>query len=101
MSRLRSGKKAGAALRTAVLAYMSHQIDVGAMDGPIRSSSCQSVGAGGGTRLVFHCRVIASAQMVAYPFDGVVETRSGVVTFCQRVAPPVPSMNVPVSPRCR
>jgi hypothetical protein len=99
-ARLKAGEKAGAALRTAVLAYMTHQINLGAMDGPIRSSSCRPVGAGGGARLVFHCDVTASAQTVTYPFDGVVQTGSGVVTYCQRVAPPVPSMNVPVSARC-
>ena len=70
-------RSAGAALRTAVLAYMTHQINVGAMDGPIRSSSCRPAGAGGGGRLVFHCDVTASAQMVTYPFDGVVQTGSG------------------------
>lgn len=99
-AKLKAGETAGTALRTAVLAYMTHQINVGAMDGPIRSSSCRPVGAGGGTRLVFHCGVTASAQRVTYPFDGVVQTSAGVVTYCQRVEPPVPSMNVPVSSRC-
>ena len=98
-ARLKAGEHAPAALRSAVLAYMSHQINLGAMDGPIKSSSCRPVGAGG-ARLVFHCDVTASAQTVTYPFDGVVQTTSGVVTYCQRVAPPVPSMNVPVSKRC-
>jgi len=79
---------------------MTHQISVGSMDGPIRRSSCRPAAGGTSGRLVFHCDVTASAQLVTYPFDGVVQPSAGVITYCQRVAPPIPSMNVPVSKRC-
>ncbi len=78
---------------------MTHQINIGSMDGPIRSASCARAG-GSSTRTVFHCHVTASAQLVTYPFDGVVQPALRKVTYCQRVAPPIPSMNVPVSKRC-
>lgn len=96
---LKAGQSAADAIRSAVVAYMSHQINIGSMDGPIRSSSCVPAG-GTPTRLAFRCRVTASAQMVTYPFDGVVQPGSHRVTYCQRVTPPIPSMNVPVSRRC-
>jgi hypothetical protein len=96
---LKAGESPARAVRAAVVAYMNHQINTGAMDGPIRSASCRAAGGASG-RLVFHCKVTASAQMVTYPFDGVVQPASRKVTYCQRVAPPIPSMNVPVSKRC-
>jgi hypothetical protein len=96
---LGSSQSAAAGIHAAVVGYMTHEINVGSMDGPIRSSSCVRTG-GPSSRQVFHCQVTASAQQVTYPFDGVVEPASGVITYCQRVAPPVPSMNVPVSRRC-
>ncbi|HET9094366.1 MAG TPA: hypothetical protein VFN36_04705 [Solirubrobacteraceae bacterium] len=99
-ARLKPGEAAAAGLRAAVVGYMSRQINTGSMDGPIERSSCRAAAGSGGARLVFRCRVTASAQMVTYPFDGVVQTRSGVITYCQRVTPPVPSLNVPVSRRC-
>jgi hypothetical protein len=79
---------------------MSLQIDHGAMDGPIRSASCHVVTGAGGTRArrVLRCDVTASD--ITYPFDGVVEPAAGTATYCQRVAPPVPSMDIPVSRRC-
>ncbi len=97
--KLGSSQSPAAGLHAAVVAYMTHQINIGSMDGPIRSSSCARAG-GTSSRQVFRCQVTASAQHVTYPFDGVVEPASRLVTYCQRVAPPVPSMNVPVSPRC-
>ena len=97
--RLASGQSPVAGIHAAVVAYMAHQINIGSMDGPIRSSGCVRAGGTSG-RQVFRCQVTASAQRVTYPFDGVVEPTSRLITFCQRVAPPVPSMNVPVSSRC-
>jgi hypothetical protein len=96
---LKASESSAHAIHAAVVAYMTHQIDVGAMDGPIRSATCTRAG-GTAARVVFHCRVAASAQLVTYPFDGVVQPALRTVTFCQRVAPPIPSMNVPVSTRC-
>jgi hypothetical protein len=99
-AKLKTGASPTVSLRTAVVGYMTHQISVGAMDGPIKRSSCRAVAGGTSGRLLFHCDITASAQMVTYPFDGVVQPSSGVITYCQRVAPPIPSMNVPVSKRC-
>jgi hypothetical protein len=100
LARLRAGESPAAGLHAAVVAYMTHQINLGTMDGPIRHSSCRAAPGGTPQRLVFHCAVTASAQRVTYPFDGVVAPATGVITYCQRVEPPVPSMNVPVSRRC-
>ena len=99
VARLKRGESPARAIRAAVVAYMNHQINLGSMDGPIRSSSCHAAGGTSG-RLLFRCAVTASAQLVTYPFDGVVQPALGRVTYCQRVTPPVPSMNVPVSRRC-
>jgi hypothetical protein len=99
-AKLAAGQPAAAGLRAAVLAYMTHQINIGSMDGPIKRSSCTPAAGGTSGRLVFNCAVTASVQMVTYPFDGVVQSASGEITYCQRVAPPIPSMNVPVSKRC-
>ena len=99
IARLKSGQAPASGIHAAVVRYMSRQIASGSMDGPIKSSSCRAAGGTHG-RQVFHCRVTASAQDVTYPFDGVVQPASGTITYCRRVAPPVPSMNVPVSRRC-
>ena len=97
---LKAGQSAAAGVRAAVVGYMTRQINGGFMDGPIKRASCTSVAGGTSTRLVFHCDVTASALTVTYPFDGVVQRRSGAITYCQRITPPLPSMNVPVSKRC-
>lgn len=99
-ARLKPGRPAAAAARGAVVAYMAHQIARGIFDGPITRASCRPAAGSTSGRQVFHCDVTASALAVTYPFDGVVQTAAGVITFCQRVAPPLPSMTVPVSKRC-
>jgi hypothetical protein len=91
------GVRPAVAAKQAVDRYMSYEVSHGAMDGPIKSSRCESVG-GSASRLVLQCRVTAS--VVTYPFDVVVEPSARRVTYCQRVAPPVPTMNIPVSRRC-
>jgi hypothetical protein len=83
--------------RRAVVLYMRGQIDHGVMDGPIKSAGCKTIG-GTTSRLVLHCDVVAS--VVKYPFDVVVAPSAGSLTYCQRVAPPLPTMNIPVSKRC-
>lgn len=85
-------------LRAAVVGYMSYQISHGAMDGPINRASCHTVAGGTTARQVLRCDV--TAANVNYPFDGVVQQAAGVITYCQRVTPPIPSMNIPVSKRC-
>ncbi len=93
--RLATGVSAADGLRSAVLGYMRRQVSHGSMAGPVTSATCHATG-GTSSRQVLRCNV--SAARVSYPFDGVVS--AGLVTYCQRVAPPVPSMNVPVSRRC-
>ncbi len=97
--RLKAGQAAAAGLRSSIVAWMTHQINIGAMNGPIQHTSCRQTAASTGNRLVFNCDLSASAALT-YPFDGVVQSPAGVITWCQRVAPPVPSMNVPVSKSC-
>jgi hypothetical protein len=86
------------AIRAAVVAYMKRQIASGAIDGPLTSSGCARAHGSTGTRPAFRCEVVAAS--VRYPFLGVVDTAARQVTYCKRDAPPVPSMNIPVSPRC-
>jgi len=96
--KLKPGVTPSDGLRAAVVGYMTYQINQGAMDGPIKRASCRSVAGGTGVRQVLRCDVTASD--VTYPFDGVVQPAAGVITYCQRVQPPLPSMNIPVSKRC-
>ena len=98
VAKLKPGVTPSAGLRAAVVGYMTYQINHGAMDGPINRASCRSVTGGTTARRVLRCDVTASD--VNYPFDGVVQPAAGVITYCQRVTPPVPSMNIPVSKRC-
>jgi hypothetical protein len=95
--KLEAGLSAKANARRAVVRYMAYEISHGVMDGPVKSSACTSAG-GTPSRLVLHCDVVAS--VVKYPFDVVERPPSGTLTYCQRVAPPVPTMNIPVSARC-
>jgi hypothetical protein len=95
--KLRGAVTATAGAKQAVDRYMSYEISHGAMDGPLKSSTCKSVG-GTKSRSVLQCRVTAS--VVTYPFDVVVAPSAHTATYCQRVAPPVPTMNIPVSGRC-
>jgi hypothetical protein len=96
---LKAGQSATRSLRISIVGWMTGQINRGAIDGPISHASCRPAG-GTRARLLFRCAVTASAQSVTYPFDGVVQPRSRAITWCQRVTPPVPRMNIPVSRRC-
>lgn len=95
--KLEAGLSLKASARKAVVRYMNYEINHDVMDGPIKSSVCTSAG-GTASRLVLQCDVVAS--VVKYPFDVVVKPTAGTGTYCQRVAPPVPTMNIPVSARC-
>jgi hypothetical protein len=86
-----------AGLRRALLAYMSHQIAIGTLGGPISGSSCHPAG-GDPARMLYRCTV--SAASVSYPFDGVVQPSARIVTYCKVDPPPVASMRIPVSARC-
>jgi hypothetical protein len=96
--KLKPGVTPSAGLRAAVVGYMTYQINHGAIDGTIKRASCHSVAGATSGRQVLRCDVTASD--VTYPFDGVVQPAARVITYCQRVQPPVPSMNIPVSKRC-
>ena len=95
---LRSGTAAIAGLRSAVAAYMAHQISLGEIDGPLMHASCGAAAGSTRAREVFRCTVIAAN--VNYPFDGVVVAADRQIVYCKRDLPPVPSMNVPVTARC-
>jgi hypothetical protein len=96
-AKLNAGTSAVDGLRASISAWMTHEISIGAMNGPIKSLSCSTTAASSAARLVYSCDLKASAALT-YPFDGVVQ--KDAITWCQRVTPPVPSMNVPVSKRC-
>jgi hypothetical protein len=99
LTRLPGGRVvAGQAIRGAVVGYMKRQIAAGSIGGPLMRSACTRADGSTPSLIAFHCRVIAAN--VAYPFLGVVDTSSRQVTYCKRDAPPVPSMNIPVSRRC-
>ena len=95
VSKLAAGVSAGVGIHAAVERYVRYEVGRGFMAGPLRSSSCHAAG-GTSSRQLFRCSV--SAGDLIYPFEGVVS--AGVITYCQRVAPPVPSLKVPVSKRC-
>lgn len=95
--RLHDHLPAGRALREAVVAYMRSQVASGAIAGPLMRSGCTPSGSSG-SRVAFHC--VVDAGNVNYPFLGVVDFNLRQVTYCKRDAPPVPSMNIPVSRRC-
>ena len=95
--KLKAGVAAIVGAKLAVDGYMRSQISHGAMDGPLEGTTCTHAG-GSSSRRLLRCRVTAS--VVTYPFDVVVAPAAREVTYCQRVAPPIPSMNIPVSARC-
>lgn len=100
VARIRAGETPAVAARRSVVAYLTRLINRGSIDGPIRRVACHPASGSTGARLVFHCDLTASALMVTYPFYEVVQPSAGRVTYCQRIAPPIPSMTVPLSRRC-
>jgi hypothetical protein len=95
---LAAGAAPATAITDAVTGYMRTQIRRGLIDGQLTRSSCARAG-GGQTRQLWHCTVVVAS--VSYPFVGVVEPEARRVTYCKHDLPPVPSMNIPVSARCR
>jgi hypothetical protein len=95
--RLAAGADPRVAFTHAVRAAMTNLVNRGLIDGPLQRVSCGRHG-GGGDTLGFRCT--ATAQDVNYPFLGVVHLHQRTVVYCKRDAPPVPSMNIPVSRRC-
>jgi len=89
---------AAAAVNHAIRADMTTMIGQGSLDGPLQRSSCAATGPTGKAGQNFSCTV--SAAGVSYPFVAVVDARARTIVFCKRDPPPVPSQNVPLSPRC-
>lgn len=87
-----------AAVNRAIRADMTTLIEQGSLNGPLQRSSCASVGTSGKAGQRFSCTV--SAAGVSYPFVGVVDAPAHRIVYCKRDPPPVPSQNVPLSPRC-
>lgn len=82
------------AIRRDMLTRISKD-DAGA---PLQRVSCTHAGTQG-SRHGYHC--VAVAASVNYPYQAVLNSAAHTLTFCKHDAPPVPSQNVPVSPRCR
>ncbi len=87
-----------AAITRAIRADMTALIDRGSLNGPLQRSACASTGSPTKAGQRFSCA--ASAAGVSYPFVGVVDASARTIVFCKRDPPPVPSQNVPLSPRC-
>lgn len=95
---LARGVAPATALAHAIRADMDKEIAQQVVAGPVTRSSCARTGPGGRVTASFSCTVVANS--LAYPFEGVVDTRTRVITFCKRDPPPVPSENIPLSRRC-
>jgi hypothetical protein len=80
-----------------VRATMSSQVNRGLIDGPLQRVRCTRHGGAAGRR-VFSC--VATADNVNYDFVGVVDVTARQLTYCKRDEPPVPSHDIPLSPRC-
>ena len=95
--KLRHGVTPAKGLTGAVRATMSGLITRGIIDGPLQKVRCTRHGGSAGAP-AFSC--VATADDVNYDFLGVVHVPARRLTYCKRDEPPVPSMNIPVSPRC-
>ena len=84
-------------LKRVIHGTMSGLISTGIIDGPLQRVRCTRQGGTAGT-LGYSC--VATANDVNYDFLGVVDVAAHRLTYCKRDEPPVPSMNIPVSPRC-
>jgi hypothetical protein len=98
IGRLGAGVAAASALQLATQADIARLIAQGAINGPLGHSTCTPTGTRATTARAFRCTVVAAN--FNYQFVGVVDTRTRRITFCKRDPPPVPSANIPVSPRC-
>lgn len=88
--------------RAAVTRAIRHAVAVRIANGqagaPLQHVSCQTT-VTRARATGYRCRAIAAG--VGYPYQAVLNRRTRTLTFCKHDAPPVPSMNIPVSPRCR
>jgi hypothetical protein len=93
---------ASGAPRVAVIRAIRHDMNVRIADGdagaPLQKVSCRAIGTRA-SATGYACQ--ATAAGVNYPYQAVLDRRTRRLTFCKHDAPPVPSMNVAVSARCR
>lgn len=89
---------ARSAITRGVRREMAQLIGAGMLSGPLQHVSCTRAG---GARAIpaFGCTAVAGS--VNYDFQGAVDIPRRRLTLCKRDQPPVPSQNIPVSPRCR
>ena len=97
VAKLVAGAKPGTALKDEVTDYIHRQLSKGLINGTLMHSECSRTG-GTASRQLWRCSV--DVANVRYPFDGVVEPAARRIIYCKRDPPPVPTMNIPVSPRC-
>jgi hypothetical protein len=88
--------------RAAVTGAIRHAMTVRIANGqavaPLQHVSCRAT-VTRASATGYRCR--ATAAGVGYPYQAVLNRRTHALTFCKHDAPPVPSMNIPVSARCR
>jgi hypothetical protein len=94
---LTAGESPRKGLVRTVRATMSSLVNKGVVEGPLQRVLCTRHGGGAGRR-AFSC--VATANDVNYDFVGVVDVAAHQLTYCKRDEPPVPSQDIPVSPRC-
>jgi hypothetical protein len=87
-----------AAVALAIRHDMTVRIGAGNAVGPLQRVRCAAAGTRAGD-IGYRCR--ATAAGVGYPYQAVLDRRTRTLTFCKHDAPPVASMNIPVSPRCQ
>lgn len=89
---------APAAVVHAIRHDMTNRIATGQAGAPLQRVRCAATGTRGADA-GYRCR--ATAAGVGYPYQAVLNRSTHTLTFCKHDAPPVPSMNIPVSRRCR
>jgi hypothetical protein len=95
--RLATGLSPREGLTKTVHATMTGLVNKGIIEGPLQRVRCTPHDHGG--RVALSCA--ATANGVNYDFVGVADVRAHRLTYCKRDEPPIPTMNIPVSARCR
>jgi hypothetical protein len=95
---LKNGQSAQAGFVAAVRADIRHRLKTGNIQGRVQKIGCHRSGTRS-RRVAYSC--VAQVQHVKYPFVGTFTAKSKRITYCKRDLPPLPSENIPVSPRCR
>jgi hypothetical protein len=86
-----------AAVDQAIRHDMTVRIGKGQAGAPLQHVRCTATG-NRASATGYRCR--ATAAGVGYPYQAVADRATRKLTFCKHDAPPVPSMNIPVSRRC-